>query len=242
MTLARKSLIMSPRHQLFVGFLLIALDSVCFAKPPTVIYYPAGATNAVPVMVWLHGYRSFPGALSDTEYFQHTADRLQIAIVGIPGTTVMADETLVWSEEPVADHHYIQDVLAAVGRRHKLNLERTGLFGFSQGAVVAGDIASRYPSSYRGALLLSPGAITGPKPATTPIDGHKQQIYIAVCGAQEHPMTVQTTRHYARQLRTVGAKAVMKEYEGMKEHTRPPDFKERFPEWATEILGLKDGR
>jgi predicted esterase len=164
---------------------------------------------------------------------------LQIAVVGIPGTTVMPDEMLVWSEEAAADHHYVQEVLAAVGRRYKLNLERVGVFGFSQGAVVAADIASRYPNSYRGALLLSPGAITGPNPASVAKESHKQQMYVAVCGAQEHPMKVETTRHYAKQLRGLGAKIVTKEYEGMKDHTRPPDFKERFPEWASQILGLE---
>jgi len=231
---------MSLRLQLFViTTALIVLESASYAKPAPVVYYPAGATNAVPAMVWLHGYRSFPGALSDKEYFQRVADRLQIAVVGIPGTTTMPDETLVWSEEPAADHHYIQEVLAAVGQKYKLNLERTGVFGFSQGAVVAADIASRYPTSYRGALILSPGAITDPKPATIATESHKQQTYVAVCGALEHPVNVETMRHYAKQLRKLGAKIVTKEYEGMKDHTRPPDFKERFPEWASQILGLE---
>ena len=100
----------------------------------------------------------------------------------------MSDETLVWSEEPAADHHYLQEVLAALATKHKLDLKRTALFGFSQGAMVAADIASRYPDAYRGALLLSPGGITEPKPAAKPAEAHKQQIYFAVLERRSSPV------------------------------------------------------
>ena len=132
---------LSTSRYFFTAVFFLLLCGACIAKPAPVVYYPAGATNGVPVMVWLHGYRSFPSVLSDKEYFQSVADRLQVAFIGIPGTTAMADGTLVWSEEPVADHHYIQDVLATLASKYKLDLKRTGLFGFSQGAMVAADIA-----------------------------------------------------------------------------------------------------
>ncbi len=235
---------MSPVSSI-ARFLLFASASVLWcnssiAKPPPVVFVPTGATNAMPVMVWLHGYRAFPSVLSDKEYFQGVADRLQIAVVGIPGTTTLSDETYVWSEEPVADHFYIQDVLAAVATEHKLDLNRVGLFGFSEGAMVAADIATRYPGSYRGAVILSPGGITQPKPATKPAEGHKRQVYFLSCGSLEHPGNVKLTRYYAGRLQDLGATVAKKEYEGIKEHTRPPDFKERFPEWTVQILGLKE--
>src|SRR3954471_22684349 len=80
------------------------------AKPDPVVYTPKNQKDAaVPIALWLHGYRSFPGFLADErEYFQSVADTLGIAIIGIPATTPLGDGTFQWSEEPVADHAYIQ--------------------------------------------------------------------------------------------------------------------------------------
>lgn len=82
-------------------FLLLLLTTATYAlqKPPPVVYYPAHPIGPVPVAVWLHGYRAFPSILSDKEYFQRIADQLQVAIIGIPGTTLLDDGTAIWSEE-----------------------------------------------------------------------------------------------------------------------------------------------
>lgn len=224
-----------------IGCALFLVATACHAavKPESVVYYPAGVTKPVPVAVWLHGYRGFPGALSDKEYFQATADKLKIAIIGIPGTTVLTDDTLVWSEEPAADHHYIQEVLSRLAAKQPLDLKRVALFGFSQGAMVAADISSRYPEAYLGAIVMSPGGITDPKDPAKGTDLHKRQTYYVICGAGEAKGTVELTRYYASVLKELGGSTTKKEYEGMSEHTRPPDFKNRFPEWISQILHLE---
>jgi predicted esterase len=208
------------------------------AKPAPVFYFPSGAEGKLPVAVWLHGYRSFPGALSDAEYFQSVAERLKIAIIGIPGTTTLDDETLQWSEEPVADHAYIQAVLADLADRHPLDLGHVALFGFSQGAMVAGDLSLLFPASYRGALLLSPGGMTAPHFPQSRKAEHAGQVYVSVCGAGEHPGNVRLTKAYAAAAKEVTEKVELKLYPGMKEHTRPPDFKVRFPVWIGTILDV----
>jgi len=113
------------------------------------------------------------------------------------------------------------------------------LFGFSQGAMVAADLCSRYPDSYAGAIIMSPGGMTNPHPATTPVLLHKNQSFWVVCMADEHPGNVELTRFYAKHLKALGTQVTKIEYPGIKEHTRPPDFKERFPEWIAAILKIE---
>lgn len=213
-------------------------------KPEPVIYLPTGAQaqTTLPVAVWLHGYRGYPGAIAEAEYFQKVANRLSIAIVGLPGTTLLADETLQWTAETVADHAYIQDRLAALQRRiPRLDIRRVALFGFSQGGLVAGNLALAYPERYAGAVIMSPGSpggMPGPVPPASVTAAHRSQYYVVVCGAQESPGTVYRTGEYARVVATVSPRTESKQYEGMSQHTRPPDFKQKLPDWLGEMLGL----
>jgi predicted esterase len=233
-TLAKKLM----RH-LLLASLFIATALIACAKPAPLVYAPKQSEGKLPVAVWLHGYRNFPGALDDAAFFQAVADRLNIAIVGIPGTTTLDDDTLQWSEEPVADQAYIQAVLKNLTSKYPLDLDRVALFGFSQGAMVAGDLSMLYPDSYRGALIMSPGGFTRPHFPNTKGALHSRQHYISVCGALEHSGNVEWTKQYAAAARKVTGFSEVKLYEGMKEHTRPPDFKDRFPLWIGAILGIK---
>lgn len=210
-------------------------------KPEPVVYLPkTQKDSAVPVAVWLHGYRSFPGFIAEErEYFQGIADSLGIAIVGIPGTTPLGDDTLQWSEEPVADHAYIQQVLSLLSEKHKLDTKRVALFGFSQGAMVAADIANLYPDAYQGAIVMSPGGFTEPKVRSQKSLANAKQTFFVVCGANENAGNVQLTRFYGKELKNLGATVTLKEYAGVSKHTRPPDFKERFGEWIAAILKSK---
>ena len=157
---------------------------------------------------------------------------------GLPGTTLLDDDTPVWSEEPAADHAYIQEGLAELARKHSLDLQRVALFGFSQGAVVAADISARYPESYRGAIIMSPGCITSPKAATAKPELNKAQVFFIVCGAKEDPGNVALTRLYADWFKKLGCTVTTKEYPDQDKHTRPADFKKQFPLWIASILAL----
>jgi predicted esterase len=223
-----------------LAILLVASAARAVDKPEPIVYYPAGADAAVPVAVWLHGYRSFPSALSDKDYFQRTADALHVAVVGIPGTTLLDDGTPVWSEEPAADNAYIQDVLAALStKEHPLKLDRVALFGFSEGAMVAADLCARYPASYRGAIVMSPGGITRPKAAAPSPELNQKQVFFLCCGAKEHPYNVQLTRLYAEFFKKLSATVTETEYPDQDKHARPADFQQQFPKWIAAILALE---
>jgi predicted esterase len=220
-------------------FLLFVLTVTGFPKPDPVIYMPKSGGQHLKVAVWLQGYRGYPGIIRGG-YFQDFADRLNIAIVGFPATTNLSDHTQQWSEEPSADHAYLQERLATLAQKHDLDVSRVALFGFSQGAMVAADLCSRFPNSYSGAIVMSPGGIGNPQTAITPAPEHKNQIFWVVCMADEHPGNVELTRQYAKHLETLGSKVTKIEYPGIKEHTRPPDFDKRFPDWIGTILNIKE--
>ncbi len=58
---------------------------------------------------------------------QKHADTMGAVIIGFPATTDLGDDTQQWSEEPVADHAYIQWKLKEIGRTVKLG-SSTGCF------------------------------------------------------------------------------------------------------------------
>jgi len=233
---------MSHRIRILVTVILLTLVQAANAdKPKPFTFVPTNSAGPFPVVLWLHGYRGysadgyFPG--ESAAAMQKHADLLGAAIVGFPATADLGDNTQQWSEEPVADHAYIQSRLKELGKTVKLDLSRVALFGFSQGASVAADLATTYPESYLGAILMSPGGLGQPQAATSRKPEHAKQVYFCFCGADEHPGNVGLTKAYAKHLEDVlGAKVTLKLYPKVSKHTRPPDFMEKFPEWAGAIL------
>jgi len=226
---------------LLTAFLLTIALAVYAEKAKPFLFTPTNGSGPFPVVLWLHGYRGyspegyFPGETAVA--MQKHADSLSAAIIGFPGTTDLGDNTQQWSEEPVADHAYIQSRLKEMAATSKLDLTKVALFGFSQGAMVAVDLATIYPESYMGAIAMSPGGMGRPKAANTRKLQHEKQVYFCFCGADEQPGNVNLTKAYAKHLETVlGAKVSLKLYPGISKHTRPPDFMEKFPEWMAAIL------
>ena len=228
--------------KLFTSLLGFLVPSILLAgKPAGFVIKPTKGEGPFPVAVWLHGYRGYspdgycPGATR--EALQGHADALGAVIVGFPATTELADGTAQWSEEPVADHAYIQERLKEIARNVKLDLTRVGLFGFSQGAMVAGDLAGLYPECYRGAILMSPGGIGNPHPNESQSPARTGQTFFCLCGEKEAPGNVQLTKDYARSFEKIpGVRVTLKLYAGISTHARPADFMEKFPEWMGQIL------
>jgi len=228
------------RSVLSAFLLAITLEAHADKAKPFIVT-PTNSAGPFPVVLWLHGYRGysaagyFPGETSAA--MQKHADSLGAVIIGFPATTDLGDGTQQWSEEPIADHAYVQAKLKEIGKTVKLDLTKVALFGFSQGAMVAADLATQYPESYLGAILMSPGGMGRPRAADIRKPEHAKQVYFCFCGAEEQPVNVELTKAYAKHLETVlGAKVTLKLYPGISKHARPPDFMEKFPQWMTAIL------
>ena len=213
-------------------------------KPKAFIFTPSNGAGPFPVAVWLHGYRGysplgyFPGA--SQEAMQKQADAIGAVIVGFPGNVDLGDGTQRWAEQPEVNHSYIQQRLKEIEKTANLDLKRVALFGFSQGAMVAGDVAMRYPESYLGAILMSPGGLGRPKLPISSGPFLLKQVFFCFCGAGEKKENVELTNLYAKYLdETLGAKVTLKLYPDISKHARPPDFMEKFPEWMSSILTAK---
>jgi len=167
----------------FLACLLLAFESHAEKAKPF-IFKPSGLKGPYPVVVWLHGYRGysaegyFPG--EKAEAMQKHAEAIGAVIVGFPGTTDIGDNTQQWSEEPVADHAYIQARLKEIAKTTDVDLHRVALFGFSQGAMVAADLATIYPESYLGAIVMSPGGFAAPKASSIRRPEHAAKVTLKV--------------------------------------------------------------
>lgn len=222
--------------------LLLGAAGVQAEKPKEFIITPTGnRAGPFPVAVWLHGYRGYsPDGYAEEADMQRHADALGAVILGFPATTDLGDETQQWSEEPVADHAYVQDRLQKLAKIHKLDLSRVGLFGFSLGGKMAAELATHFPGSYLGAILLSPGGLGTPQIAEEKRPEHARQVFYSACGGGENPRTLMYTQAYAPHLKKVlGAQVTTKIYVGVTVHKLPPDFTEKFPEWMAAILKVK---
>ena len=235
--------------QLAIGLVLllfVALAALSEEPPGTSVpaadadflaIVPQNHDPAQPIAgaVWLHGKGAdLMGMEFLADYYQEVADSLQIAIVGLTAPIEEEEGGYRWRESISGDREYINAVLTEHQSEVVLKPGSIALFGFSQGAKVAGEVAATYPGTYAGAILMSPG---GMRSAATEFGGNADQVFVCVVGAEEWPGNVEMAETYANAFRDSGAKVVHKAYAGVSDHDFPPDFTERIPEWLELILG-----
>lgn len=170
--------------------------------------------------------------------YQAIADELGMAVVGVSGTRPKGKRKFVWSEDTVEDAAQVRRALAELRGRLTVAPGQMVAFGFSQGAQMAFQIALALPTEYRGAIALSPGT---PHPINRdglrPSAGNRKQGFVCVCGAEEHPTTLEFARSDARLAREAGSRVELKLYDGVAEHRFPDDFHEAFPRWVRFVRG-----
>ena len=200
----------------------------------TVLIRPEGYDPEKPIVtvVGLHGLGGSETFVNDG--FQELADRSGLAFVGVSGTKPLGPKSCSWSEDRELDHQQVQKALASL--KGKLRPGPIILFGFSQGAQMAFELAAAHPDVYAGAISLSPGLRNDSKLAGLQAQpGNRKQHFVLVAGAKEHPHTVAHVRDDAKWARAAGAEVQEKLYPGISEHAFPPDFAEAFPKWL-ELL------
>jgi len=205
----------------------------------TAVVLPRNATagEPLPVFIGLHNMNSNAHNMTDTRIYQRLADEMGVAFVGVSGTICRGKESFAWSDDPEKNLARIDAALEEVAERLTPEEGQQFLFGFSQGASVAADLAARYPTRFAGAILLSPGADSeGPATTWQGQTANQRQGIVAVCGAGENPATVAKTNQYAEAFKSAGARVWLKIYPGMNKTSLPPDYSERFPVWGRFIL------
>jgi len=203
----------------------------------TAVVTPNGYTAGEPitVLVGLHGLGSNPEDFVDG--MQEAADACDLAFVGISGTIPRGKSSYVWSDDPKENAQRVASGLQEVSDRVRIDPERIILYGFSQGGLVAAELVARHPDRYAGAISLSSGGNELLLDEVTPTELLKTRGVVCLCGAEEHPLTLLFTSRIAHWFESAGARVQHKTYPGMYQHTFPPDFYEKLPEWVAFILG-----
>jgi predicted esterase len=154
----------------------------------------------------------------------------------------MEENTWEWAEGAEMDRGYIRAVLSANTDQLKLKSSRHILFGFSQVAKVAkvaGDLATNYPETYRGAIVISPGEKNNPGDPTSSSSRYRRQVYYCLVGEKESYGNVSLTREYASDAGRPGAKVHHKVYPKISEHATLPDYEDSLKTWLQDILKTK---
>lgn len=192
---------------------------------------PKGYDPAKPitVLVGMHGLGADESFVGPS--FQELADRHGLAFVGLNGTRPLGPTSFSWTEDVELDHRHVQRALLSVKDRLKPGV--VVLFGFSQGAQMAFEVAAAHPESYRGALAMSPGVKKqNPLEGVKPREGSKKQRFYLTAGEEEHSDTLACVRADEQWARKARAEVKSELYPGVYEHSFPPDFEKKFPEWV----------
>jgi hypothetical protein len=67
-------------------------------------------------------------------------------------------------------------------------------------------------------------------------DAHKTQGYAVLSGADEHPHTVARAKGYTEVFDQLGLRQQSKLYPGVRQHSFPADYSQRFPHWVKFAL------
>ncbi len=212
-------------------------ESSGYSETSLVLPQNAAPETPIPVFIGLHGFGQNAREFVSAERYQTMADQLGAAFLGVSGTRCRGKHTFVWSEDAAQDLARIDVALKEVAERLTPAEGQLVLFGFSQGGMVSAELAGRHPQRFAGAILLSPGSVSNaPDFQLAPQAENRRQGLVAICGAAEHPATVNRTKRYAALYENQGRRVYLKLYPGMNHHTLPPDFSEKFPIWGKFVL------
>jgi pimeloyl-ACP methyl ester carboxylesterase len=206
----------------------------------TLLALPDGYKAGTPIgaLVWMHGRGSNPDGLLDD--LQRSANELGMAIVGVSGTVPRGLHSFVWSEDPIKDAERVRIALKEVSDRLTVKPGQLVLFGFSQGAQMAFEVAFRFPDEFRGAIVISPGTSKSVDLAGL-VPGPKNQVqgFVCLCGAKELPGNVANTQQDYDFAKKAGSRIELRLQEGQERHSFPTDFAAKFAGWVRFVLDEK---
>jgi predicted esterase len=208
---------------------------------PFALVLPQGHdhTQPLPCAIYLHGFDSNANDLFDSRSrdFQHIANYLRIGFIGITASRRSGDR-YQWSEDVIEDQAHIDAVLALHTERVEPEIGRLVLFGFSQGAKVAGHLAALNPDRFAGAVLFAPRGVDFESAGPTS-ESLRGQRFFCVHNVNEPRYVVATTRWFHERYQALGAESTLFAYPYLEDYQLPPDFYMRLPDWLHKVLSLR---
>ncbi len=208
-------------------------------------HHPA---TPVPMLIWLHGYGSSPNLVYEA-YFERLAEAYGIAVLGVSAPLAYEPEEgeseqtrgYVWEENVASDGDRVWDAIEGVADRVTPKDGRIVLFGFSQGAGVAAELAALHRGEIAGAIMMSPGmfkpeVLSGFKPRRGP-----PQRYVISVGAGEIDRNIASAETFRDRLKELEVQVDYRVIDDQDEHVFPDDFYTRLPRWLEQLLAERGG-
>ena len=189
-----------------------------------------------PIVIAMHGYGSIPNDFSgETE--QKLSDDLGAIIVSVSGTYPINTNQFSWAENAFADKAHLDFALSQVKARFpKLKLGKKVLFGFSQGAQMALEVAASFPDEFAGAIAFSPGTLTELQLKNlNPLKQLRGQNYVIRVN-QEHEKNIAWAKADAQRLRASGAEVDFFLDTGIGRHAIPKNYATHMQRWVQYVL------
>lgn len=143
------------------------------------VVLPSGSRplSGWPVIFLLHGYGD-----TNVSYLPMAEAwaELNFVVIALPGSIPQSNGSFIWSMDSTeVTHQQVQKVMKALPSNALVDRNQVHLFGFSQGAMHAFQVAMQHPEEYQGVVAMSPGGspmdflstdLTSVKPSHSPLN------------------------------------------------------------------------
>ena len=197
----------------------------------------AATASGFPLVIGLHGYGANESFFDES--MQPLADATGVAFLSLSGTVAQGPHGFEWSEDVARDLARVDRGVEELTKSVGVDPAHRVVMGFSQGAAVAATLLSQHPEKFAGAIVFSPGSVTGrlrAAPAGAPGRLRGKSVVIRL-GAGENAATIASAEAFRDALVGAGARVDYYAYPQQHAHTYPPDFLEKIGQWIAFANG-----
>lgn len=245
-----KRMLVKKYKRIFVLVLFIIMGSWIHAQQQALLYYlvrqPVVKTNRPPLLILLHGYGS-----NETDLFS-LAERLppEFMVVAARGPYTLSENSFAWyhvdfsTGAPVANkveeeqsRKLLCDFITVLSLKHKFDLTRIYLAGFSQGAIMSYNVGLLSPSMVTGIGVLS-GRLPDEVKARVKVTQELKALKIFVThGTSDVTLPVQYAAAAQEWMNKKGLKPEVFILDGP--HTITPEMLKAFNDWLIKCMSVQ---
>jgi predicted esterase len=201
-------------------------------------FVPRGTAPAggFPLVIGLHGYggnEAFLGAGT-----QSVADRAGAAFLSLSATIPQGPRQFEWAEDLTRDGARIDRGIAELTKTVAVDPKRRVTMGFSQGGATAAMLLAQTPDAFAGAIVFSPGSMTGLHPEDPPSPNRlrAKSVVIRVGAGESHAMIANALALRDYFVKS-GARVDYYAYPEQQSHTLPMDYEQKIVSWVSFASG-----
>ena len=144
-------------------------------------------------------------------------------------------DTYSWTDDPEVDFQHVKKAIQQAKGEFKSKPNRMILLGFSQGGMVAAEMAARHPDLFSGAVTISAGCGPIQLDEIKNTNRIKNQAYVIVCGDRENPASVERSKTLESWFKNAGANVFKPKYPNHNSHDFPANAMWSMHNWFNYI-------